>query len=633
MADVPWSGGPPTPAELENYLVTVRGLEREQARRVAQMYREEGIGQSPRLNRNDLTVWVDNAVTTVTPRGEGPERGDGDFSAVVNQAEAMARDDEEHQRSGEMLAEERSQVLRNQVQSIYDNSQYVGDQGPGFDPAAAAQSLAVGYVTDAGGNPVLGEDGQPLPYTANELWDEVRHMNFNFAGLNMPFTDKVGRFTQREANASARRWSQDRNAVFKGPTRSGMSARSAQASARRYAGQARRLGLGGAGQRARVKGGLPGTRWTPSEALAMLGSMDEAQLTSLQQEMWEAGLYENIELGGEGAMPSWGEPDAATRQALISLFINAAQRGGEGMPLNRILAEMQSERISRMPPPEFGPGAPNAAELVEIEGFKPEVTSAETLSSLIEDVGQDLFGEFVPEDRKQALIAKLQEKEVGLQRQQYLYSVADVRGQAEARYNAGFSQSGQPMGGPGAQDIDRFMAAIGGQESGGNYGAVNASSGAAGKYQIMPSNWSPWATRAGLGPNAPRTPENQEIVAKRIMLDYYQQFGNWRDVAVAWYAGPGAVGGSRGNASQGNYPTINQYADQILDRMGQVGPTNAAGAGGLVEMRGADAPPIPRFDPQAEAEAILKAQDPAGWEAHEFADRAVEYYNLLGGVV
>ena len=47
-------------------------------------------------------------------------------------------------------------------------------------------------------------------------------------------------------------------------------------------------------------------------------------------------------------------------------------------------------------------------------------------------------------------------------------------------------------------------------------------------------------------------------------------FGSWEKVAMAWYAGPasGAIqGGAVGGKSQGDYPTINAYADQGVQRM------------------------------------------------------------------
>ena len=57
------------------------------------------------------------------------------------------------------------------------------------------------------------------------------------------------------------------------------------------------------------------------------------------------------------------------------------------------------------------------------------------------------------------------------------------------------------------------MYAMGQVESGGNYTARNPTSGAYGKYQIMPSNWPAWARRYLGNPSARQTPANQEIVA------------------------------------------------------------------------------------------------------------------------
>lgn len=142
--------------------------------------------------------------------------------------------------------------------------------------------------------------------------------------------------------------------------------------------------------------------------------------------------------------------------------------------------------------------------------------------------------------------------------------------------NIGSPANGAPGAAPtlsgDASDIDRFMTAISGQESGGNYNAVNGRTGASGRFQIMPGNWPAWSKEAGLGDNAPRTPENQDLVAKFKMQQYYEQFGNWRDVAIAWYGGPGAVGYSDAakNRKQGggNEPSINEYADHVMRRMG-----------------------------------------------------------------
>ena len=121
---------------------------------------------------------------------------------------------------------------------------------------------------------------------------------------------------------------------------------------------------------------------------------------------------------------------------------------------------------------------------------------------------------------------------------------------------------------------EAFINAIAGQESGGNYNAENGDTGAYGKYQIMPSNWPEWAEEAGIGADAPRTPENQEIVARFKLGQYYDKYGA-RGAAIAWYGGEGALNYSeealnRKQGDNGEYPSINEYADEVVGRMGNV---------------------------------------------------------------
>ena len=121
---------------------------------------------------------------------------------------------------------------------------------------------------------------------------------------------------------------------------------------------------------------------------------------------------------------------------------------------------------------------------------------------------------------------------------------------------------------------EAFINAIAGQESGGNYNAENSDTGAYGKYQIIPSNWPEWAEEAGIGADAPRTPENQEIVARFKLGQYYDKYGA-RGAAIAWYGGEGALNYSeealnRKQGDNGEYPSINEYADEVLGRMGNV---------------------------------------------------------------
>lgn len=133
------------------------------------------------------------------------------------------------------------------------------------------------------------------------------------------------------------------------------------------------------------------------------------------------------------------------------------------------------------------------------------------------------------------------------------------------------------------KDKEGFFAAVAGQESGGNYNAQNGRTGAFGKYQIMPENWPSWAKEAGLSADAPQTPENQEIVAKYKLGQYYDDLGA-EGALVAWYAGYqngvrwrdgaadaiGAGGHYSWDARQGNgdEPSVREYVQQALGRAG-----------------------------------------------------------------
>lgn len=127
----------------------------------------------------------------------------------------------------------------------------------------------------------------------------------------------------------------------------------------------------------------------------------------------------------------------------------------------------------------------------------------------------------------------------------------------------------------GGKSFESFVNAITGQESGGNYNARNRSSGAMGRYQIMPGNlggkksgWDYEALGYDISPSQfMANPKLQDAIARYKLQQYYKKWGPW-GAAVAWYAGPGAVSRANKNKSQGAYPTIKQYADSILRRMG-----------------------------------------------------------------
>jgi hypothetical protein len=92
-------------------------------------------------------------------------------------------------------------------------------------------------------------------------------------------------------------------------------------------------------------------------------------------------------------------------------------------------------------------------------------------------------------------------------------------------------------GAPSRQEQVRFMWAMAGQESGWDYYARNASSGAFGKYQIMPFNWPVWAAQYLADGRADQTPWNQEKVAFGKLRDLYGWLGSWKRVAYWWLTG------------------------------------------------------------------------------------------------
>ena len=157
--------------------------------------------------------------------------------------------------------------------------------------------------------------------------------------------------------------------------------------------------------------------------------------------------------------------------------------------------------------------------------------------------------------------------------------------------NARYGKDAVKSAGGAIKDKEGFFAAVAGQESGGNYSAQNGRTGAFGKYQIMPENWSSWAQEAGLSADAPQTPENQEIVAKYKLGQYYDELGP-EGALVAWYAGYqngerwrdgaqdaiGAGGHYSWDARQGNgdEPSVREYVQEALGRAGGAEQTVSA---------------------------------------------------------
>lgn len=150
-----------------------------------------------------------------------------------------------------------------------------------------------------------------------------------------------------------------------------------------------------------------------------------------------------------------------------------------------------------------------------------------------------------------------------------------TRGAVNSRRSGGGNFSGGSSGVTGGSDWTSFLNAIASKESGGNYGAVNKSSGALGKYQVMPANVASWS-RAALGRSiSPQqflsSPDLQEKVAQAQLKRYFDLYGP-QGAAIAWYSGESKAkkfkaGKGVSTRKQGAYPSIANYAGDILRRM------------------------------------------------------------------
>lgn len=125
-----------------------------------------------------------------------------------------------------------------------------------------------------------------------------------------------------------------------------------------------------------------------------------------------------------------------------------------------------------------------------------------------------------------------------------------------------------PVGG----DLGVLMRAIRGQESGGNYGAVNRHSGAMGAYQIMPSNIAGnrgWDYEA-LGRNISQSefmnsPALQDAIA-RYKLGQYLKTRGMAGAAATWYGGDWGYKNMHSKTPQNGYPSMYAYIQSILNR-------------------------------------------------------------------
>lgn len=121
-------------------------------------------------------------------------------------------------------------------------------------------------------------------------------------------------------------------------------------------------------------------------------------------------------------------------------------------------------------------------------------------------------------------------------------------------------------------ELDRFMAAIRAVESSNNYRAVGPSTKygrATGAYQFLDSTWNNFG---GYRQAKDAPPAIQDARAAQLMTQYFQQFGSWDLVAVAWHGGLGAARKARSSGKitgRDSVTTTSNYVSRVSSIMGQ----------------------------------------------------------------
>lgn len=124
--------------------------------------------------------------------------------------------------------------------------------------------------------------------------------------------------------------------------------------------------------------------------------------------------------------------------------------------------------------------------------------------------------------------------------------------------------AGMGMGSAGL--IDTIMRGLRTQESGGNYKAINPTSGASGAYQYLRSTWNGYK---GFGEARSAPPEIQDERVRSDLSKKFNQYKDWRKV-VASHLYPAWAGDmSKWNQSPGyGNPTIWQYVRGVFTKSG-----------------------------------------------------------------
>jgi len=124
----------------------------------------------------------------------------------------------------------------------------------------------------------------------------------------------------------------------------------------------------------------------------------------------------------------------------------------------------------------------------------------------------------------------------------------------------------QSMGGG---TLNALLRALGAQESGNRYGAKNSSSGAMGRWQVMPSNitgpggWDMEALRRNISPQQFMSQRGlQDAIVRYKFGNYLKKYGR-KGALSAWYSGDP----NRWKSGGGGNPSVYDYVMQVLNRL------------------------------------------------------------------
>lgn len=334
------------------------------------------------------------------------------------------------------------------------------------------------------------------------------------------------------------------------------------------------------------------TYYTASSAWQAYVDMPTDQRIAIQKQLLATGKYSDPKYYPSGSRPPSEAPkygaiyDQDTFNAFQAAFAIAKE---SGIPLDQVLNSADAN-------------AQNAAQIWQqnTQVGKFTQTSPEELNATADAQAVSILGRKATADEKALIVSLVQGKEIASQRAAFEQTVGANRSDLAVQMAGGIGQSlgaagSSIAGGASPASVNALVSALGGQESGspaaGGYGAINKDSGAMGRFQILPENWkgpNGWAAAAGLGPDAPKTPQNQEIVA-RNQISIYLKNGNGDPayVAVAWYAGEETAKAFQADPTNAKwqkpqitngqkYPSIASYAQSIAAKVGASTPGTLA---------------------------------------------------------